>query len=81
MSKNEISYKSELPKIKNIFTYAFFCLAKIIAIIFFGVGAMFLAIIVSLLSDFLPWATRTLELLPEPTFHTPSELFYGPCIL
>jgi len=46
MSKNEISYKSDLPKIKNIFTYAFFCLAKIIAIIFFGVGAIVLAIVV-----------------------------------
>lgn len=46
MSKNEISYKSKLPKIKNIFTYIYFCVSKIIAIISFGLGAIILAILV-----------------------------------
>ena len=46
MSKNEISYKSELPKIKNIFFYCYRCISKIIAIICFGLGAVILAIFV-----------------------------------
>ena len=46
MSKKEISYKSELPKIKNIFSYSFFCLSKILAFVYFGVGAVVLAIFV-----------------------------------
>ena len=46
MSKNEISYKSELPKIKNIFLYCYRCVSKIIAIICFGLGAVILAIFV-----------------------------------
>ncbi len=46
MSKNEISYKSPLPKIKNIFSYTYYCISKICAIIFFGLGAVILAILV-----------------------------------
>ena len=47
MSKKEkISYKSKLPKIKNVFTYPYFCISKIIAIICFGLGAVLLAIFV-----------------------------------
>ncbi len=46
MSKNEISYKSKLPKVKNIFTYTYFCISKIIAIICFGLGAIVLALFV-----------------------------------
>ncbi len=42
----EISYKSKLPKIKNIFLYPYFCISKIIAIICFGLGAVLLAIFV-----------------------------------
>ncbi len=44
--KEEISYKSKLPKIKNVFTYPYFCISKIIAIICFGLGAVLLAIFV-----------------------------------
>ena len=44
--KEEISYKSKLPKIKNVFTYPYFCISKIIAIISFGLGAVLLAIFV-----------------------------------
>ena len=46
MSKNEISYKSKMPKIKNIFVYSYCCISKICAIIFFGLGAIVLAILV-----------------------------------
>ena len=46
MSKNEISYKSKQPKIKNIFIYIYCCISKIGAILFFGLGAVFLAIFV-----------------------------------
>ena len=46
MSKQEISYKSKLPKIKYIFTYPYFCISKIIAILCFGLGAVLLAIFV-----------------------------------
>ena len=44
--KEEISYKSKLTKIKNVFTYPYFCISKIIAIISFGLGAVLLAIFV-----------------------------------
>ena len=44
--KEEISYKSKLPKFKNVFTYPYFCISKIIAIISFGLGAVLLAIFV-----------------------------------
>ena len=44
MSKNEISYKSKLPKIKNIFSYTYFCLSKILATVFFGIGAVILGL-------------------------------------
>lgn len=44
--KEEISYKNKLPKIKNVFTYPYFCISKIIAIISFGLGAVLLAIFV-----------------------------------
>ena len=44
--KEEISYKSKLPKIKNVFTYPYFCISMIIAIISFGLGAVLLAIFV-----------------------------------
>ena len=46
MSKNEISYKSKLPKIKNIFLYSYFCLSKILGIVFFGIGAVILGLFV-----------------------------------
>lgn len=49
LSKEEIKNlygHKELPKISNYFLYVFRCLAKIIAIIIFGIGAMFLAIFV-----------------------------------
>ena len=46
MSKQEISYKSKLPKIKNLFTYPYFCISNIIAIHCFGLGAVLLAIFV-----------------------------------
>lgn len=46
MSKNEISYKSKLPKIKNIFSYSYFCLSKILGIVFFGIGAVILGLFV-----------------------------------
>lgn len=46
MSKSEISYKSKQPKIKNIFIYIYCCISKIGAILFFGLGAIFLAIFV-----------------------------------
>ena len=45
-NNQEISYKSKLPKIKNIFLYPYFCISKIIAIICFGLGAVLLAIFV-----------------------------------
>ena len=43
MSKQEISYKSKLPKIKNIFSYTYCCLSKIIAYLYFIIGAVVLA--------------------------------------
>ena len=46
MSKQEISYKSKLPKIKNIFSYTYCCLSKIIAYLYFIIGAVVLAIFV-----------------------------------
>ena len=46
MSKQEVSYKSKQPKIKNFFTYTYCCISKICAIIWFGLGAIFLAIFV-----------------------------------
>ena len=46
MSKNEISYKSKLPKIKNIFSYTYFCISKIIALVCFGIGAIILGLLV-----------------------------------
>lgn len=46
MSKNEISYKSKLPKIKNIFSYTYFCVSKIVAIVCFGIGAIILGLLV-----------------------------------
>ena len=46
MSKNEISYKSKLPKIKNIFSYTYFCLLKNLGMVFFGIGAVILGLFV-----------------------------------
>lgn len=46
MSKQEVSYKSKQPKIKNIFIYTYCCISKINAIICFGLGAIILAIFV-----------------------------------
>ncbi len=46
MSKQEVSYKSKQPKIKNLFLYVYRCVSKIIAIICFGLGAILLAIFV-----------------------------------
>lgn len=49
MTQEEIYEKynhSDLPKIKNIFTYPYYCISKIFAIIFFGVGAVVLALLV-----------------------------------
>lgn len=46
MSKQEVSYKSKQPKIKNIFLYSYYCISKIVAIISFGLGAIILAILV-----------------------------------
>ncbi len=48
-SKKEIAEKyghKDLPKVKNFFSYTFFCLMKILAIIYFGIGAVVLAIFV-----------------------------------
>jgi 1-acyl-sn-glycerol-3-phosphate acyltransferase len=45
-SEQTISYKSRQPKIKNIFTYPYYCISKINAIIFFGLGAILLALFV-----------------------------------
>ena len=46
MRKQEVSYKSKQPKIKNIFLYVYCCISKIIAILCFGLGAILLAIFV-----------------------------------
>ena len=46
MSKKEVSYKSKQPKIKNIFIYIYCCISKILAILWFGIGAVVLAILV-----------------------------------
>ena len=43
MSKQEVSYKSKQPKIKNIFSYTYCCLSKIIAYLYFIIGAVVLA--------------------------------------
>lgn len=49
MKDSEIGAKynhKDLPKVENILTYSFGCLMKILAIVYFGVGAVFLAIFV-----------------------------------
>lgn len=49
MKDSEIEAKynhKDLPKVENILTYSFGCLMKILAIVYFGVGAVFLAIFV-----------------------------------
>ena len=46
MSKSEISYKSKQSKIKNFPFYVYGCISKIGAIIFFGLGAIVLAILI-----------------------------------
>ena len=46
MSKNEISYKSKQPKINNIFLYLYRCFIKILATLYFGIGAVFIALFV-----------------------------------
>ena len=46
MSKQQVSYKSKQPKIKNIFLYSYYCFSKIVAIISFGLGAIILALLV-----------------------------------
>lgn len=49
MKDSEIETKynhKDLPKVENILTYSFGCLMKILAIVYFGVGAVFLAIFV-----------------------------------
>ena len=48
-TKEELEKKyghKDLPKVKNHFSYFFFCLMKILAIIYFGVGAVVLALLV-----------------------------------
>lgn len=48
-SKKEIEEKyghKDLPKVKNFVSYFFFCLMKILAIVYFGLGAIVLAILV-----------------------------------
>ena len=61
--KEEISYKSKLPKIKNVFTYPYFCISKIIAIISFGLGAVLLAIFVFPFTSVAGFASNTTFLL------------------
>lgn len=46
MSRQEVSYKSKLPKIKNIFFYMYGCISKILAMFWFGLGAVILALFV-----------------------------------
>lgn len=46
MKKQAVSYKSEQPKIKNIFLYNYRCLLKILATLGYGIGAVILAIVV-----------------------------------
>lgn len=49
MKDSEIEAKynhKDLPKVENILTYSLGCLMKILAIVYFGVGAVFLAIFV-----------------------------------
>lgn len=46
MSKSAVSYKSKLPKVRNVFLYQYLCLSKIIAMLCFGLGAIILAILV-----------------------------------
>lgn len=45
-SEQTVSYKSKLPKIKNLLTYPYYCISKINAIICFGLGAILLALFV-----------------------------------
>ena len=46
MSKSAVSYKSKLPKVKNIFSYTYYCVSKLVAMLSFGIGAIILAILV-----------------------------------
>ena len=46
MSKSAVSYKSKLPKVKNIFSYTYYCVSKLVAMLCFGIGAIILAILV-----------------------------------
>ena len=46
MSKSAVSYKSKLPKVKNIFSYTYYCISKLIGMLSFGLGAIILAILV-----------------------------------
>ena len=46
MKKEKISYKSKLPKIKNIFTYQYYCVSKIVAMLSFALGAIILGVLV-----------------------------------
>ena len=46
MSKKNISYKSKQPKIKNIFLYLYRCFIKLIATLYFVLGAVFIALFV-----------------------------------
>ena len=46
MSKSAVSDKSKLPKVKNIFSYTYYCVSKLVAMLSFGIGAIILAILV-----------------------------------
>ena len=46
MSRQTISYKSRLPKVNNIFLYIYRCAIKLIATLYFGIGAVFIAVFV-----------------------------------
>ena len=46
MSKSAVSYKSKLPKVKNIFSYTYYCISKLIGMLSFGLGAIILATLV-----------------------------------
>lgn len=56
-----------LPKPKNILTYAYFCFMKVFFIVFFGVGAMFLAICV------FPWIRLFVH--PKDKFQAAARSF------
>ena len=46
-AEEKAKYSREgLPKIKNVFTYSFNVLLKIVFLIYFGVGAIVLAVVV-----------------------------------